>query len=476
MKTKRLQGWMGGVGVTLMLLWAVPVWAQTFSSGSTGADGAFAPTANTTVTLPADGVLNYTRVNIPSGVTVTFAKNAANTPVTMLVTGDVTIAGTLNLNGATGIGGFSLPGPVVNLGGVGGPGGFPGGQGGARGPTNNNGSAGQGPGGSNPGADGSTVQGATYGAPSSFVSLIPLFGGSGGGGTNGGENLTGGSGGGGGGAIVLASTTKITVTGSIVANGGGQDVGCHTSGTGNGSGGAIRLIAPQISTSGTLQATSGAGSCSPGGPGRIRIETFVIGQIAPTVPPASISNALGPVTVASTPALSNPPTLTISSVGGAVSPAMPSGSFTTADVSLPQGTNNPVTVTLAANNIPVGAIFTVKLIPQFAAPTIVSSSPSTGTFSNATANANVSLPSGQVSVLNAHVSFTLPQQTAALFPLIDGEPVERVLLAAGYGEASTLTLITPSGKEKRMDQLAGDDQRKATRALEVMSMLYAARD
>lgn len=76
-----------------------PVLAQTFNSGSTGALGAFAPASNTTVVLPPDGVLNYTTVTIPAGVTVTFQPNSANTPVTLLAQGDVSIAGTINLNG-----------------------------------------------------------------------------------------------------------------------------------------------------------------------------------------------------------------------------------------------------------------------------------------------------------------------------------------------------------------------------------------
>lgn len=74
--------------------------AQTFSSGSTGALGAFNPAVNTTVTLPADGILNYTTVNVPVGVTVTFLKNAANTSVTLLATGNVTVAGVVHVNGS----------------------------------------------------------------------------------------------------------------------------------------------------------------------------------------------------------------------------------------------------------------------------------------------------------------------------------------------------------------------------------------
>ena len=72
-----------------------PAVAQTFNSGSTGADGALNPTSNATIALLPSGVFNYTTVNIPTGVTVTFTKNVANTPVTILATGNVTIAGSV---------------------------------------------------------------------------------------------------------------------------------------------------------------------------------------------------------------------------------------------------------------------------------------------------------------------------------------------------------------------------------------------
>ena len=49
-------------------LCAAPASAQLYDSGSTGADGDFAPTENTQVVLPPDGVLNYANVVIPAGV------------------------------------------------------------------------------------------------------------------------------------------------------------------------------------------------------------------------------------------------------------------------------------------------------------------------------------------------------------------------------------------------------------------------
>jgi hypothetical protein len=51
--------------------------------------GSPAPTENTILQLPSDGVFNFTTVDIPAGVTVTFSKNTTNTPVYILATGDV---------------------------------------------------------------------------------------------------------------------------------------------------------------------------------------------------------------------------------------------------------------------------------------------------------------------------------------------------------------------------------------------------
>src|SRR5712691_11674432 len=91
------------VGVVGALVIAVGTGqAQTFDSGSTGADGAFSPTSTTTLTLPASGTFNFTTVNVPVGVTVRFTRNSTNTPVTILASGNVTIAGTIDVSGAAG--------------------------------------------------------------------------------------------------------------------------------------------------------------------------------------------------------------------------------------------------------------------------------------------------------------------------------------------------------------------------------------
>ncbi len=90
-------------GLVGLLFSIIPLSAHAFDTGSTGSLGAFAPVSNTTVTLPADGILNYTTVTIPSGVTVNFTRNTLNTPVFLVAQGDVTINGTVHVNGSAGL-------------------------------------------------------------------------------------------------------------------------------------------------------------------------------------------------------------------------------------------------------------------------------------------------------------------------------------------------------------------------------------
>jgi hypothetical protein len=432
MKLCGRQRWLGGLGVALLLVWPGTGTAQTFSSGSTGALGAFTPTSNTTVALPPDGVLNYTTVNIPAGVTITFQRNVANTAVTLLATGDVTIAGTLSVNGASGLNNSQA------IAALGGPGGFPGGI------SSSPSTGGSGPGGGAPSGFGNIN--ATYGAPASFVSLVPLFGGSGGGGGLA-VPLSQAGGGGGGGAIVIASSTRITVpsTGRITADGGSGagGFGGTAFNAGAGSGGAIRLVAPEVSGTGTLEAIGGIGGPTSvrAGDGRIRLESTSGSFTGPRTPAASVSTTLEPVTSTSTPSTANLPSLTITSVNSVAAPPVLTGSYGAADLSLPQGTTNPVSVTVTAQNLPFPTPFTIQVIPQLSGPSSV-----TGTLTGPVATVQVTLPLGEVTRLLALASFMAPTQAASLFPLIEGEPVDQVLVAAWQGEPSVVTFITRSGK------------------------------
>jgi hypothetical protein len=447
----------------VIMLAMTPYVAQAaFTSGSTGADGALAPATNAVLTVPESGVFNFTTVNIPSGVTITFTKNSKNSPVTILASGNVTIAGAINLNGTDANG--------INPG-VGGPGGFDGGQGGAiyligkrgEGPGGGGGGsprtdsyygAGSGAGGGFAGGGGN---GGTYttGAPggsggSAYSSerILPAIGGSGGGGGGGTNTYVGGGGGGGGGAIVIASSGVITVTGSITANGGAgaNSVNGTASGGGGGSGGSIRLIATTITGSGSLTANGAGGgsgySFSGGGgsAGRIRLEQdFKDPNNKLTTSPSYTNGPAYGVTP------QNMPTLTISSIGGVEVPSVPSGSLNTPDVQLPYNTTNPVTVVVTGAYIPANTTVTVN-----ASPTLGNVTSATGTLSGSgdtsTASVSLSIATAYPSIITASVTYQLTAANGG--PIYaGGERVDRVRVAANLGGGSTITYITESGKE-----------------------------
>jgi hypothetical protein len=386
-----------------------PAAAQTFSGGSTGADGAFNPTTNTTVTLPANGVFNFTTVMIPSGVTVRFARNAANTPVTLLATGNVIVAGTIDVGGGSG-GGASGGTFLGSNAGIGGAGGFDGGSG-SNAIASSVGGTGLGPGGGGAGtgagfatSGGVITPTGSPGAPYGNAELLPLIGGSGGGGGSASLGSTSAGGGGGGGAILIASSGTITLTGTISARGGNGGGGNNPGG--GGSGGAIRLIATTITgANGALDVRGGSGNSgigigSGGGSmGRLRVEAYTNTTLLNVngVPPS--------VAVPSTVVLVNGPTLTITSIGGVPAPAAPAASFAAPDLTLPASIVMPVTVTVGGANIPPGTAVVVTVNGQTGGSTTVSAT-LTGTLTSTTASASVSIPTNRPSVVSASATFT----------------------------------------------------------------------
>ena len=451
------------LGALFLLAAAVNVRAQnTFSSGSTGADGPFAPTTSQTILAPESGVFNFTTVNIPTGVTITYTRNALNNrPVTILASGDVVIAGSINLDGKGG--------STNGFGGSGGPGGFSGGQGGFGFDQSFSGTPGEGPGGGgggvgsasvNPGSGGGGGFGTNGAAGTAQISgnagqaglrfgtvtIIPLIGGSGGGGGASSNNSRGGAAGGGGGGILIASSGSITISGSITTRGGNGAVG--NAGGGGGSGGAIRLIANTISGSGNLNATGGGGGGAnvtfaggAGGQGYIRIEAFDFNGFIGTSTPSNIISFALPHPVTSP----TSPTLKIASIGGVNAPLTPLGTLQgVADVIVPSTQTNPVTVALEGSNLPLGTIIQVTLTPSKGARTTVQSTGLSGSEAASTATASITLPGG-ISVVSAIAVIDL--SLAKLDPIfLDGERVRRVEVAATFGGASELIYVTESGR------------------------------
>ncbi|MBU8975710.1 MULTISPECIES: hypothetical protein [unclassified Lysobacter] len=479
-------------------LFAPTAWAA-FDSGSTGADGVLNPTASTEIQLPPSGILNYTTINIPVGVSVKFKRNAANTPVYILASGDVTIAGTIDVRGEDGkpTGTYGNGAQADDaLPGEGGPGGFRGGRGGGGDAQQRveiiRGGAGLGPGGGPggiEGGDGCTPAGgyykyvgtgggyannaykyytthqcaANYGpAGLSYGSTLlqPLVGGSGGGGGRGGTNYPGSGGGGGGGAILIASSGTLRITGSVDAT-GGDGAGHGGTGAGGqgagGSGGAIRLVATTVAGNGTVYASGGCinyngnrrqycgydgRSVYGGSEGRIRIEGESVTYNG-TSQPTYVRGDIGPVFIA------NAPALRISSVAGQAVAAVPTG---TNDVNLPDTTTGPVVVGFETTNVPVGNTVQLRIVPASGTPSEAISPAITGTTAAGTAQVSVTLPRGS-STLQATTTYTVviaaledEALREKLSRLAQNERVEKVEVTVALHGGARARLITDSGK------------------------------
>ena len=443
----------------------MPCMSAAFNSGSTGADGDFNPTVNLELQLPPSGIFNFRSVNVPNGVTITFKRNATNTPVVMLVQGDAAIHGVLVLDGgASRDTGNAGDGNVQDDGmpGKGGPGGFDGGHGGLPKtydvvqPDCSNffdlpqtrGGDGLGPGGGLGtqaflGRGGScgywNASSGNPGVSSSNAELQPLIGGSGGGGSPGGQaHIRGVGGGGGGGALLLAVSGTLRVNGRISAKGGGSgafgfilgDVSRTLGGVG--SGGSIRIVATTLSGAGNVFVSSPVAVSH----GRVRVELeFYNGQL--------VTDALTTFGPPGQLFLSGLPGLRFTRVGAATVPASPTGS---SDVTLPAAASGVTTVELQTSAIPVGSVIKVVVTPSTGAGSSVDAPPTTGSVNAAVTSASVEFPVGH-SVLSASVTYTVTAAAgAALSRFAQGEPVQRITLTAHWGSAGTMSLETVSGR------------------------------
>ena len=487
------------------LLAASPSWA--FNSGSTGADGALNPAVNTEIQLPASGVLHYTSINIPAGVTVKFKANALNTPVYLLVSGSATINGLIDVSGFNGTPtGTAGDGNQADDGipGLGGPGGFEGGRGGREERLGDpSGGGGLGPGGGMGGIQGSdgcangryykyigggagyltigfenqAQNGCGYNPPKAVgrsygsVSLQPLIGGSGGGGGVGGTNYGGSGGGGGGGAILIAVSGALILTGEVNADGGGAgfNAGTNSGGYGaGGSGGAIRLIATSLSGAGTIRAVGGCvnNPLTPSIYNKLVYYTYnqydyvgtartnycgnygaSEGRVRIEAETLTYSGKVYPTYSTDTPSqvfVANIPSLRIASIAGSAVPLSPTGK---ADVTLPASVTNPVTINLETSNIPTGNTIVVKLVPAYGDVREVLSPAITGSTTSGNTSVSLSLPQGP-STLQAVTSFTVTVAMGeSLSRFAQNERVEKVEIIAGVGSVeSTARLITVTGK------------------------------
>lgn len=493
--------------VALVAIGAAPAAAQGFNSGSSGVHGAFPPpsftipaTGRVVILLNMDtGFLRYCSSydfntfpdTCPTGAQVGTAQipgipggglttgifeftsfvlpdrpsttqdlivvpigNSRNNPLTILSQTDIKLGlGTyIYAVGVPGTppGGVGAPG----VGGRGGPGGFAGGMGGIGGTTATGGAPGLGPAG---GAGGILVSGSLGGAAAGIspasVLLTPVVGGSGGGGATGlpgsGQpcpvppaGWSGAGGGGGGGAILLAATNEIALTGggspsSIYTTGGAGGAvatNCGTIPGGAGESGSVRLVASKISGGASIAA------------GRLRIEastnTYTGGVPANTsftqFPARPIPTAL--------------PVLRVTAVNGVAAPTSPIGSLATPDINFPTAITGNVTVNIAASNIPVGTLVSVRVVPTNSAftATTATSTALAGTLDNSTATASIGIPPGVGSMTVAATFQITPLFAQLKLPAVDGAVPALAEVVVGKDGMSHMYLVGKEGSRVEM--------------------------
>ncbi len=367
----------------LVFLLVAPLVAQTFNSGSNGSDGAlnlvtpgiveYDPAAMG-LDLDGDGVMHFTTINVGVGVTLKFRATKWNAPVYWLASGNVTIAGSLDLNGERGH--IAANRLVDRVPAIPGSGGFAGGVG-------NLGGAGQpGSSGSGPLGGRTVMNSENCGRNPSNQFLVPLNAGSGGAGST----VEGNGGGAGGGALLIASSGAINALGPIQANGGGVGANAGGGNAGGGGGGAIRLVANTIAVSGTITALPG---CGVRGVPATRLEAFSVTGTGTIDPNPVISTPVASFV----PSAGAPPSVRVTSIGGIPVPASPTGSFVVPDVVVNSGA--AVTVLVEAKNIPRGTkvslIFYTENAPD---QTILTGDLSGASDALTTASASVTLAPG----------------------------------------------------------------------------------
>jgi hypothetical protein len=365
------------------------IYSQSFSSGSTGADGAltlttpgvikFDPKSFTPPLNPAgDNVFNFTTITIASGVVLKLSGRTFSTPIYFLATGPVKIDGGIDITGENGHPATNIASERVPS--APGPGGYPGGVGGSAPGTPTPPMQGSGPGGGAPGSPGVAASNGTF---TGSTYLIPLLGGSGGGGggspTSCGAPTYAGGGGAGGGAIVIASSVSITLSSTLGTDGIFANSGAGGCTAGHGSGGAIRLVAPVISGATEVQTDQ------VGPPGLIRVEAFQRSLGCCTRGPIVFSLPFRVLT----PATQSQPSIQVTTINGVPVNANP---FSFPDLTI--NASSPVTVIVAAQNIPVGTVPKILVYSEFGPDQTVACSALQGTLLASTCSASITFPTG----------------------------------------------------------------------------------
>jgi hypothetical protein len=300
--------------------------------------------------------------------------------------------------------------------------------------------------------------------------LTPLAGGSGGGGGAGfaptpipacntsGVGYAGGGGGGGGGAVLLAASKRVTLGSNSAIYAHGGNGGASPAGCGYGSGGAggsVRIVASEITGTGAIHLSGGVrgnGTAQSTG-GFVRLESSIntyTGAIGGSAGGSFLSFPTAPLPA-------NQPLLRITAINGTSAPTTPSATLLAPDVVFPTAIQTPVTLDVAASNVPAGTAVQIRVAPAVGSPTTATTgglTPTTGT--DSVAQATVILPPG-AGVITATATFNVGSGGGAALnalPLIDGERPQQVEVVTQADGTSKTFLIARSGARFEVGQAA----------------------
>ncbi len=402
------------------------------------------------------GVFNFTNVDIkaattPGALDIYLAGNVNNSPLTILAQTTIHFGPSVALHAEGmqgGIVGANVQPNQSYPGGRPGPGGFAGGSSGVTTTVTSPGNPGFGPaGGQGGGPITNTTYGADSGIPPNTAQSLPFIGGSGGGGASsslpascGLGHTNGAGGGGGGGAVLMAATSQIVFDASSTISLFGGDRGfsnaCGAYEGGGGSGGNLRLVATTLITNGSVTASffgglNRFGSRAPAGTVSVEGNTQQFNMGVGSARSGNIVATPGNVVPTTT------PTLRITAIGSLSVPSAPTGNTATPDVTFPTPPTGPVTVTLAASNIPVGTAAKVRVTPQVGTFTEVNSSALTGSSTSSSATASVTIPAG-FGAITAYATFSCDGTICLLLPERDRAGAVVEVVADGSGSHATI--------------------------------------
>jgi hypothetical protein len=212
------------------------------------------------------------------------------------------------------------------------------------------------------------------------------------------------------------------------------------------------MVASIVSGSGRIKVSGGSGyNGLPAAGGKIRIEALT-NTYTGTITGASS----GSVVSFTSPAIpSNLPTLQITSVGGIDAPANPTGDIGTPDIVFPAPPTNPVTIDIAASNIPLGTTVDLRITPAIGMATTVTSTGLAGTFGDSTATASATIPPGFgaiTAIASVMINASSPTFAGLALPKIDGAAPERVDVVSTGSGTTRLFLVGREGTRIELEQ------------------------